>query len=637
MNHKAMFVHKALAGFFCILISAFILTVPASAAVSEPTVIYVAGNPDLYPIEYYDSSSEEYLGLMPDIYHLIEEETQYSFVYVQPGVKNAQEQIAKNTQAEIISAHIDGNIQEQYIHNSIPITVIENQGEKKTVYIAFSEIASEKLISDVTQAINEINDSQKLAMIVSHTTINNHNGKHLIWIYVLSGALLLILLALTVIFIVLQKKRRKNKKDTMIDPEYGIGNDLYYVYSFQNLISEKSKALYYVAYIAFDEKSFNQKFGDEECRELQRYTAEFLNRQTTAVEYLAIVRKGVYSFVYQAANKDTAEERITNILSELNLYLTNIKNEYSKLFHAGICSLEENMDCTAETAFYNAKQGYLQAINCNRTFAFSTKAMITEAHRKEGMNRRIMQAISDGEFVIHLQYIVERNGNLFGAEAVARWQHPHEGLISSAKYITMINQSDIITQHDLYIFSLVCKQLESWKKSSRKNLCISCNFTRYSLTFPELFERVREISEQYDFDHNKLIIEITEDSLSCNSKSLKENLQKYKNLGFLIALDDIGSGYSALTDLYNYPIDYIKIEREIILQAMEPRGKMLLDGLIRLAHSMNMKVLCEGVETKEQNDMVLTTECEYIQGFFYSHALPLKEAERYLQQHGFYQ
>ena len=135
--------------------------------------------------------------------------------------------------------------------------------------------------------------------------------------------------------------------------------------------------------------------------------------------------------------------------------------------------------------------------------------------------------------------------------------------------------------------------------------------------------------------YHKLFIEITVVSLSCDIDILKENIQKCKELGFLIALDDIGSGYSALADLYNYPIDIVKVERDIVCRAMEPNEKMLLDGLIRLAHSMNMKVLCEGVETAEQNDIILNTECEYIQGFFYSRALPPKESERFLQRHGF--
>lgn len=635
MCRKSTFIRKISALFCFVLLSSLLAASFASAENSGSSVIYVAGNDDLYPVEYYDFSSKQYLGMMPDIYRLISEQTGYTFEYIHAGNINDQERTAKNGQAEIISAYPDGEVDPQYLQHPIPVTSIKSGEEEKTINIAFTEIASEKLIADITQALNSISDNQKLTLLLSHTESKRHGGEYLMWIYILSGILLLFLAAAVILSLFWFRRKKKNSIDVMLDPEYGIGNDQYYVYCFQNLISDKSKALYYVAYIAFDEKGFRQKFGDEDCRDVQRYAAEFLNRQTAANEYLAAIGDGVYAFVYQAANKAAAEERIVNVITELNLYITNVKSEYSKLFHAGVCILEENMDCSAKTAFYSANQGYMQAVSRKQPFAFSTRDMIIEAHRKERLRRRIMQAVSDGEFIIHLQYITDRNGRLFGAEAVSRWQHPQEGLLLPSQYINMINQSDVITAHDFYIFSLVCKQLESWKDSDREVLCISCNFTRYSLALPDFADRVRQAAKKYDFNRRRLIIEITEDSLSCDTVILKENIQKCKNLGFLIALDDIGSGYSSLSDLYNYPIDIVKVERDIVLQAMQTRGKMLLDGLIRLAHSMNIKVLCEGIETSEQNDMILNTDCDYIQGFFYSRALPLKEAERFLQKRGF--
>ena len=635
MRRKSTFIRKTSAFLIFVLLSAVFAATFVYAEDSDSTIVYVAGNPDLYPIEYYDSSSKQYLGLMPEIYRLISEQTGYSFEYIYPGNTNGQERMVKNGQAEIISAYCDGEIDPQYLHHPISVTTIKTDEEEKTINIAFSEIASEKLTADITKALNTVSDSQKLSVLVSHTKSIGNIQKYRIWIYILSGVLLLFLATAVILFFIRHSKKKKDKKDTMLNTEYGIGNDQYYAYCFENLITDKSKALYYVAYIAFDEKSLNQKFGNEESHAVQRYTSEFLNRQATAVDYLALVNTGVYALIYQAANKAAATERIAGIIKELDLYLTNIKREYSKLFNAGVCMLGENMDCTAETAFYSANQGYLLAVKEKKPFEFSTRNMIIAAHRRESLRRRIIQAISDGEFIIHLQYIADRRGNLFGAEAVSRWQHPQEGLLSPSQYIAMINQSEVITLHDLYIFSLVCRQLELWKGSARENLYISCNFTRYSLASPDFCDRIKETSENYDFNYHKLIIEITEDSLSCDTEILKENLQKCKELGFLIALDDIGSGYSALADLYNYPIDIVKVEKDIVCRAMEPNGKMLLDGLIRLAHSMNMKVLCEGVETAEQNDMILNTDCEYIQGFFYSRALPPKESERFLRQHGF--
>ncbi len=116
MMHKSAFIRKISEYFCCILLSTVFLISFVSAEELPSSVVYVAGNPDLYPIEYYDSASKQYLGLMPDIYQLISEQTGYTFKYIYPGYSNGQERMAKNGQAEIISAHWDGEIDPQYLH-----------------------------------------------------------------------------------------------------------------------------------------------------------------------------------------------------------------------------------------------------------------------------------------------------------------------------------------------------------------------------------------------------------------------------------------------------------------------------------------------------------------------------------------
>ena len=632
MKIKITTLRKGLIFIFCILLSILAFAVPARAENDDSKVIFVAGNPDLYPIEYYDASKKEYLGLMPDIYTAIEENTSYTFEYVQPGTTNSQNRLARNSQAEIVSAYIDGDVNAKYIKNAIPVTLMDTGDGEKTVYIAFTGIATDSVVNDITKAVTSITDAQKLEMLASHTQANDYRGSNLIWVYILAPIAGAAVIALIVVSVKHRKKTKEDEQDSMIDPDLGIGNDKYYAYCFDDLISDKSKALYYVAYIGFDAEEFSRKFGDEGVREMQKFTAEFLSRQTTAVEYLAFIHRGVFTFIYQAPNMEVAEIRIAKTIEELDFYLSNIRNEYAKWFNAGVCSLEHNMDCNAETAFYNAKQGYLHAVEKNLVYAFSTREIIVEAHRLEGLNQRVLDAIENDEFVIYLQPIMDMKGNPFAAEALSRWQHPQEGLLLPWQYIDMINQSETITLHDLNNLSLVCRQLQAWKGTDKENLIISCNFTRYSLSQDGMFDKIKEVVDKYDFDHGNLIIETTEDSISPDPEILKINLEKCRDLGILIALDDIGSGYSALTDLYNYPIDYIKIERNILLQTRDRKGERLLDGLICLSHNMHTKVVCEGIETEEQLKIIRKTCCDYIQGFYYSRPLPVKEFEKFLVQ-----
>ena len=145
--------------------------------------------------------------------------------------------------------------------------------------------------------------------------------------------------------------------------------------------------------------------------------------------------------------------------------------------------------------------------------------------------------------------------------------------------------------------------------------------------------KIIEIAEKYDFDRSKLLIEITEDSMERNLDIAKRNILKAKELGFRIALDDIGSGYTSLISLCEYPIDVVKIDREVLLLSETENGKKLFLGIISLAHYLNLKVVCEGVETEAQNTLVSNSDCDFIQGWYYTKALPEKEPEEFAKNY----
>lgn len=609
---------------FFILVVSVVFAFP-KLAYSDPEPVYVAGNPDLYPFEYYNDDSERYEGLMPDIYEVVAKKTGHKFKYINPGKNNEQKRLVKNSQVDLVSAYHDGDIDEKNIKDPIAIS-----DGKTSIYIAFSKNASEDIVADITEAIGDISSEEMLSMIASNThkikETEKDNSQFAVLIVVVIA-----LIALIVGIYLRHRRKKQNFMNRMMNSEFNIGNEEYYKYCFRNRMTNKGKALYYVTYIAFDEKEFSKKWGEEESKNIQRYVIEFLNRHTFDVEFFAMLNNGEYAFVFQASNKNNAEFRIREVMKELNLYLSNIDSEYKELFRAGVCCMEENLDCTQENAIYNAKQGYHIAEKNRLEFSFSSKELIEEAHRNEKLRSQLLRAIDKGDFVIYMQFIVNQDGVIMGAEAMSRWHHTQEGLLTPSKYIGMINESDAISMHDLYIFSLVCKQLEEWGNTDKSELFLSCNFTRYSFASVNFFDKLQEVGNQYDFDHSRLIIEITEDSLSADPEMLSDNIRKIKMWGARIAIDDMGSGYTTLSDLYNFNIDIVKLEREMVLQAMEERGKKLLDGIIDLVHNMGIEVLCEGIETEEQVGMIHETDCEYIQGFYYSTVLPVREAVQFLE------
>ena len=196
-----------------------------------------------------------------------------------------------------------------------------------------------------------------------------------------------------------------------------------------------------------------------------------------------------------------------------------------------------------------------------------------------------------------------------------------------------MENSGLISKHDFYMFELACRQLEKWKGTEYSNISISCNFTRITLSEENFIDKLVMISNSYSFDKAKIAIEITEDAIEKNRETATKNVVRAKELGFTIYLDDLGSGYTSLANLCDYPIDVVKIDRDILLKTENEKGKDLFTGIIALAHSLNIKVICEGVETEEQNTLVSSSDCDLIQGWYYSKALPLEECEEFVRRY----
>ena len=248
--------------------------------------------------------------------------------------------------------------------------------------------------------------------------------------------------------------------------------------------------------------------------------------------------------------------------------------------------------------------------------------------------KNIRKGFENQEFKMYLQFIVDsKEGKISSAETLSRWVNSSGEVVFPGTYIGIMEKSGLITRFDYYMFEKVCQKLSEWKDSELSDVALSCNLTRITISEKDFAEKIEEISNKYDFDRSKLLIEITEDSIEKNLVVAMLNIIEIKKLGFRIALDDIGSGYTSLVSLCEYPIDVVKIDREILLLAGTEKGKKLFLGIVSLAHYLHLKVVCEGVETEEQNKLVLESECDYIQGWYYTKALKEDKAEEFAKEY----
>lgn len=597
-----------------------------------PDAVYIAGNPDMYPIEYYDAESKSYKGVIPDMLKIVSEKTGIDFMYICRGMDNMQEELSRNGQVEMLTA-VSADAEYDFTQK-IPVISYEKDGMPQTYCICFTRTADSAKKTLTETALSRIMDTQKNGLLISNTDRPKRGYKN-VMIAVAATLLVCCLLAAAVLLGVYKKKKKGFSTDNYIDELTGVGNADYYIYVFDKFISDQTKNLYSVAYIAFDCEKTERLWGEKAVSEIEKHAAVKLNTYAGSTEYVSRVHRGAFAFLYQCGNDEECSERISLAVNGINNYLSEFDSEYKKLFSAGICRLCQHVGADSETALYNAKQGYMYAVSKNILCHIGSKKQLVQNLKEEELRRTAGKAIKNDEFKIYLQLIHDRNtGKFCGAEVLSRWQNIKYGLLKPYEYIKILKQSETIIEHDYKIFQHTCALLEQWNTPSRKNLFLTCNFTRLSVVKEDFPQTLGKISDGYDFMHERLIIEITEDSLDADNGILSKNIAECKALGFKIAIDDMGAGFSSLADIYDNEVDIVKIERNFISACITERRQKMLGDIIALVHNAGAKIVCEGVETEEQSIMLKELNCDMLQGYYYSHVLPVEECERILSASG---
>lgn len=598
---------------------------------AEETVL-IAGNDGLYPIESYDPKTERYVGLLPELYERIGRETGLRLVYLPHEGDTGQRQRTENRQADILSAYLPDTVDERLLRERITVCRRETEQGVQEIRVGFLNTLSPETAETLKQALQSIPPEETLGLLANSLEANRGVSRRRFFaaLAALGGMTLLAALALGLF---LRQRQSAVQERVGAVPRLGIGGYQAYLRRVERAIPPQAWGLYYVANIGCGETLLEQRLDQSRIEQLERCAAAYLKRACGQREGLYYVARGSFALILRCGSRERAERRMAVLMEELNTQLTGVRREYAGLIRAGVCALGEERSLSGETALSHALQGRRDAEARGLPYAFTTPQLIAAGARQERLRRRCAEAVARGELTPYLQLVMDRQGRVNGAELLSRWQEPEEGLLRPGEYLDLMIASGVIVRHDLEIFRMTCRLLEQWSGlPGREKLRLACNFTRAALAEPGFAEQVRRIAAGVSFPREQLILEITEDTLIRSEGAVRENILELTAMGFCMALDDLGAGYSSLEDLCAYPIQFVKLARELVRRTEEERGRRLVAGLCRLAHSMDMQVLCEGVETREQLETVLEQGCDLIQGFYYARPLPLREAERRLQE-----
>ncbi len=241
------------------------------------------------------------------------------------------------------------------------------------------------------------------------------------------------------------------------------------------------------------------------------------------------------------------------------------------------------------------------------------------------------KALQDNQFTIYFQPKVNvRQEKINGAEALVRWIHPDIGFMNPADFISVFEKNGFIKKLDYYVWKEVCRSLRTWKQRGLKLVPISVNVSRRDFEDPYLAESIIAIADHYQVEHSLLHVEITESSYSDAPHRIAETVHKFHDAGFVVELDDFGSGYSSMVALNDLDVDVLKLDMSIV-QKDDPESEQSVLGFsMQLARMLQLKTVAEGVETKKQAERIAALGGDYIQGYYYFKPLPKDEFEKYM-------
>ncbi len=344
-----------------------------------------------------------------------------------------------------------------------------------------------------------------------------------------------------------------------------------------------------------------------------------------------IARVGIDEFVFFSGNGfvENVDELTSSYESQFKLIVPEIENHHLT-FHYGRYIIDKG-ETDINDIYNKVSLAHTMAKNKKDCVIWDYDNTYKEQVIKAtNITNRMKTALDNGEFCAFLQPKVElRHHNLIGAEALVRWIEPDGKMIFPNDFIPVLENNGFIVTLDMYILECVCKLLKKWKDNNQKLIPISVNFSRLHLSNVNFAGDVKDIVDKYEIPHKYIEIEITETTVLENEERFKNLINALHDEKFKISIDDFGTGYSSLGLLKEFKLDTIKLDRSFIMETQEnERKELIVDGIVKLAHGLEMSIIAEGVEDLEQAEFLSSIECEAAQGYFFAKPMPMNDFEK---------
>jgi diguanylate cyclase (GGDEF)-like protein len=409
----------------------------------------------------------------------------------------------------------------------------------------------------------------------------------------------------------------------------GVYNKEYTCKKISDLLKQHALNDYYVAAINIcDFKVFNDVFGRDFGDEALKQVADWMRKYSD--ERCIYGRISGDTFGSCLPKESFVQEIVEDDLSGFKVRVGD--KEKRLVIHVGFCDIDDG-DTDVAVLFDRAIMA-MESIrdDYKRHVAFFDKKIRDKMLWNQEISAQLDAAIEQNQIVPYLQPIADRSGKIVGAEALARWIHPIHGFMSPADFIPLFEENGRIVDLDRHIWKSACKILSDLEERYPE-LFISVNVSPKDFYMTDVLAEIMSYVMEYDVDPKNLRIEVTETSMMRDTDDKMKVLEEFRKQGFIVEMDDFGSGYSSLNMLKDMPVDVLKIDMKFLGKSNdEQRANIIVKNVIRLSEDLGIVSLTEGVETVEQFNALHDLGCALFQGYNFSKPIPFKEFESMLER-----
>ncbi len=593
----------------------------------EKEIVYVAGNPNFFPLEYYDPETKMFEGSIPDLFREFSRSSNYEIVYVDTKDKDLREEMYRAHQVDIISGwEMENKVTLQDGEEKIVFLQTTLNGDKEEYSVLLTKQASTTLKSQLRLFFAEQTQEEKIGIILKEvdeqTVAKTYAGFGYAKIAMTSMSLLLLVMLLLYL-----KKIRSIRQLALKDNETGIGNLEYLFRYYSKLVNDKNRVLYSAVYIATDIDNVYRQSDIHEVNQYLQYVVSLLKKSVNKSDILIRISGGTFLIIKMESSQEKLNVWIQSIIEKIRKYSVIYDKNFRTLAWAGIYELKKK-DKNIDKIIYNAKQSYIYAKENSKMYYICTDDMLKIYEQKIRIEGHIKKAFEKDEFIFHLQFLVSaKTGKIIGAESMSRWQHPYEGLLFPQKYIPIMEKNNTIGYLDFEILKKICHLLEKiYSESPNSDFMLFCNFSKKTVSSPKFVENFMDVIEQYHFPYDALFLELTESKEYQENEIIYNNIEIIRKLGIRVIMDNYGTGHSRLENLNLDKFDGVKMDDKIINNLDTQMGEALIKAIIDMCHSLGKYVLAEGVNNKFQAEVLKMLGCDYIQGNYLYPATPEEEA-----------